>query len=106
VRVWDVTSGRVVSCFEAELTESPLLVINAEGSLLALTASESRMSLWEIAQGRKRWTVSITSAVTDLAFAKQGTTVIARCADNSVKELALADGSLLRKPAVTERRPK
>jgi WD40 repeat protein len=73
----DARGGRPVDFLDVNGALTTIPAFSPDGRSLAIAASLSEgaghtVSLWEMASGRKRWSASVSAAVTALAFAPSG----------------------------------
>jgi len=95
IMVWRVADGKLLCKFNGNTDEVPILSFSPDARSLAGTAGKSRINLWEIPDGKLRWSAPLSRGITSLGFDQSGTNVIARCADKSSKRLATMDGGLI-----------
>lgn len=99
IKVWDLESGSLLCTIATELSDTPRAAVSADRQWLVCTTGKGRLSLWQIADGQSRWSVSLNRAVREVSFTSDGGAVVARCADKTIRTVALTDGALLSIPA-------
>ena len=95
IKVWDLESGELLCDWWTELSDTPALALSPNGQWLVCTTGKGRLGLWEIARGQSRWSVSLNRTVREVSFTSEGGAVVVRCADNTSRTVALADGAIL-----------
>jgi WD40 repeat protein len=86
IKVWRVGEGELLCKLATDAGTDPQMSFSPDGRFLVSTGTGSRINLWQLDDGKLKWSETIPHAVSCLAFSNEGRDVVA----------ILTDGSLLR----------
>ncbi len=89
LKVWRVADGALLCKVNTNVGCDPLLCFSADGLLLISTGEGSRINLWQLPDGKLKWSLPTGEPVSRLAFSKEGKAVIAIFTSGSVQRFAM-----------------
>lgn len=90
VRLWDVTSGKLVRVFVDSHLPVQCVSFSPDGKYLAAAGEESKIRIFDLAAGSQIFELKDHSAaVNSMAWSPDGTLITSCCADGSVRIFSL-----------------
>jgi WD40 repeat protein len=90
IKVWSVKDASLLCCLETEVGNLSLLKFSPDGMFLAGTIGGSRIALWQLPDGERQWSETLTKNISHLAFASQGCgALVAVCEDGKAISIPL-----------------
>jgi WD40 repeat protein len=72
LKVWNVKDGSLLCSLETDVGSPSLLKISPDGMFLASTTGGSRIDLWQLPDGERQWSETLSKSISHLAFTSQG----------------------------------
>ena len=94
-KVWRLSDRKVFTQFTSNTTDIPLMAFSANNDLFASTVGRTRVALFEIPQGKQRWSIALNRPIAALSF-EENDTVVVQHSGGKLKRLAVQDGKLLK----------
>jgi WD40 repeat protein len=93
LKIWRVGDGKLLSKLSSETDETPVMAFSKLKDALAFTAGSSTVTVCDIVEGKRRWSVPLNRRVVALLFSDDGRSVIATCRNGSTRRLAVSDAT-------------
>jgi WD40 repeat protein len=87
LKVWKLADGALLCQMDTAVGDNSPLCFSPDGHVLASTGPGSRLNLWQLPQGKLKWSATLPRDITRIVFADQGRAVVAICTDGSVTRI-------------------
>ena len=72
LKVWNLKDGSLLCKLETDVGSLSLLKFSPDGMFLASITGGSRIDLWQLPDGERQWSETLSKSISHLAFTSQG----------------------------------